>query len=104
MVNFSSYQYQGLFAFLLSFGGGLAGRCLLTPADPKKSFLVSLVVTTLKGVALAVFVWWGMWLSVSFTALLVGVWGWRSWKYWVLWRRVKEGSLGALGGYNELAS
>ncbi|GMH51821.1 hypothetical protein TrVE_jg12219 [Triparma verrucosa] len=72
---------QGLFAIILSLTTGIIGRVMLDHKDAKKSYHICLACIGVKMVAMAVFIYWGLWLSLGFTAFMALVWLLRALRY-----------------------
>jgi len=60
---------------------GIIGRLLLDPSDALKSYRICLGCVGVKVIALFIFIFWGLWLSCSFTILMTLIWTLRALRF-----------------------
>ncbi|GMH72717.1 hypothetical protein TrRE_jg11658 [Triparma retinervis] len=80
--DFENYSYQGGVAVCLSIITGLCGRAYLDKEDPLKSMKVCGAVLSVKFLALAVFIFFMLALSLTFTSLMTLIWMYRLLRYY----------------------
>mmetsp|Transcript_20319 Transcript_20319/g.42563 ORF Transcript_20319/g.42563 Transcript_20319/m.42563 type:complete len:119 (-) Transcript_20319:30-386(-) len=80
--DWENYGYQGMVAICLSIITGLCGRAYLDHSNPLKSLKVCCAVLAVKFLALAVFIFFMLTLSICFTSFMTLLWFYRLLRFW----------------------